>query len=96
VGSEPWVVVLWWLVFFSLWFFDWSCVFCVMVKLDLFCFVVWVLRNLFDFFVNLWFRLAPLFCLQEPNVSFSCHFVCFVMAKFMSFARLLYKLRITL
>jgi hypothetical protein len=49
VGSEPWVVVLWWLVFFfPPWFSDWSCVFCVRVKLALFCFVVWVLRNLLD------------------------------------------------
>jgi hypothetical protein len=71
-------------------------VFCVMVKLDLFCFVVCVLRNLLDLFVNLWFRLAPLFCLQEPKVSFSCDFICFFIVKFMSFARLLYKLRITL
>ena len=35
------------LVFFFHWFFDWSYVFCVMVKLDLFCFVVWVLFNIF-------------------------------------------------
>ena len=70
--------------------------FCVMVKLALFCFVVWDLRNLLDLFVNLWFSLAPLFCLQETKVSFSCDFVCFFMVKFMSFARLLYKLRITL
>ena len=27
---------------FSPWFSDWICVFCVMVKLDLCCFVVWV------------------------------------------------------
>ena len=52
--------------------------FCIMVKLDWFCFMVWVLRNLLDLFVNLWFRLAPLFGLQEPNVSFSCDFVCFL------------------
>jgi hypothetical protein len=50
-------------------------VFCVMVKLALFCFVVWVLHNLLDLFVNLWFSLASPFCLQETNVSFSCDFV---------------------
>jgi hypothetical protein len=77
VGLKSWIVVLWWLVFFFPWFSDWSCAFYVMVKLDLFCFVVWVLCNLLNLFVNLWFRLAPLFCLQEPNVSFSCDFVCF-------------------
>ena len=43
VGSEPWVVILWWLVFFSPWFSYWSWVFCVMGKFDLFCFVVWVI-----------------------------------------------------
>ena len=68
MGSEPWVVVFWWFVFFF--------PFYVIVKLDLFCFVVWVLRNVLDLFVNLWFRLAPLFCLQEPMVSFFCDFVC--------------------
>ena len=78
VGPKPWVVVLWCWCFFPSWFSDWSCVFCVMVKLDLFCFMVWVLFHLFDLFVNLWFHLAPLFGLQEPKVSFSYDFVCFL------------------
>ncbi len=31
VGSEPWVMVLWWLVSFFLWFSDRICLFCVWI-----------------------------------------------------------------
>ena len=47
MGFEPWVVVLWWLVFFFPLGFLIGVVFCVIVKLDLFCFVVCVLLYIY-------------------------------------------------